>query len=86
MQVRRAQAIRQVQLAADALAAEECPLTARELDALRAAADERPVSRIARDLGLSEGTTRNYLSAAVTKLGVGNRDAAVGKARDMGWL
>jgi two-component system response regulator DesR len=92
---RLAQVIRQVhagaryidpELAADALAAEECPLTARELDALRAAADGRPVSRIARELGLSEGTTRNHLSAAVTKLGVGNRHAAVGKARDMGWL
>ena len=32
------------------------------------------------------GHHRNYLSAAVTKLGVGNRHAAVGKARDMGWM
>lgn len=74
------------QLAADALAAEECPLTPRELDALRAAADGSPVSRIARALGLSEGTVRNYLSAAVTKLGVDNRHAAVRAARELGWL
>ncbi|MFG2003175.1 response regulator [Spirillospora sp. NPDC048911] len=73
-------------LAADALAAEECPLTPRELDTLRAAADGVPVSRIARSLGLSEGTVRNYLSAAVTKLGVDNRHAAVRAARDLGWL
>jgi len=74
------------QLAADALAAEECPLTPRELDTLRAAADGAPVSRIARALGLSEGTVRNYLSAAVTKLGVDNRHAAVQAARHQGWL
>jgi len=74
------------QLAADALAAEECPLTPRELDTLRAAADGAPISRIARSLGLSEGTVRNYLSAAVTKLGVDNRHAAVRAARDLGWL
>ena len=92
---RLAQVIRQVyegtryidpQLAADALAAEECPLTPRELETLRAAADGSPVSRIARGLGLSEGTVRNYLSAAVTKLGVDNRHAAVKAARDLGWL
>lgn len=92
---RLAQVVRQVhegtryidpQLAADALAADECPLTPRELDALRAAADGSPVSRIARGLGLSEGTVRNYLSAAVTKLGAANRHAAVQTARDLGWL
>jgi two-component system, NarL family, response regulator DesR len=74
------------QLAADALAAEECPLTPRELDTLRAAADGAPVSKIARGLGLSEGTVRNYLSAAVTKLHADNRHAAVKAARDLGWL
>jgi two-component system response regulator DesR len=74
------------QLAADALGAEECPLTPRELDALRAASDGSPVSRIARTLGLSEGTVRNYLSAAVTKLGTDNRHTAVQAARDLGWL
>ena len=74
------------QLAADALAAEECPLTPRELDTLRAAADGAPVSRIARGLGLSEGTVRNYLSAAVTKLGADNHHAAARIARDRGWL
>jgi two-component system, NarL family, response regulator DesR len=92
---RLAQVIKQVydgaryidpQLAADALGAEECPLTPRELDALRAASDGSPVSRIARTLGLSEGTVRNYLSAAVTKLGTDNRHTAVQAAREFGWL
>jgi two-component system response regulator DesR len=57
-----------------------------ELDTLRAAAGGAPVSRIARDLGLSEGTVRNYLSAAVTKLGADNRHAAARTAHDLGWL
>lgn len=92
---RLAEVIRQVaggaryidpQLAADALAAEECPLTPRELDALRAAADGSPISKIARSMGLSEGTVRNYLSSAVTKLGADNRHAAVRAARDRGWI
>ncbi|WP_188192706.1 response regulator transcription factor [Nonomuraea sp. SYSU D8015] len=74
------------ELAADALTMEECPLTPRELDTLRAASGGAPVSRIARELSLSEGTVRNYLSSAVTKLAVENRHAAVRRARDMGWL
>ncbi|MGI5491278.1 response regulator [Microtetraspora malaysiensis] len=74
------------ELAADALSMRECPLTPREVDALRAAATGVPVSRMARELGLSEGTVRNYLSSAVTKLAVENRHAAVRRARDMGWL
>ncbi|REE95448.1 LuxR family two component transcriptional regulator [Thermomonospora umbrina] len=74
------------QLAADALAAEECPLTPRELDALRAAADGSPISRIARSLGLSEGTVRNYLSSTVIKLSADNRHSAVRVARDRGWI
>ncbi|RJL34408.1 response regulator transcription factor [Bailinhaonella thermotolerans] len=73
-------------LAADALTMRECPLTPRELDTLRAAAGGAPVSRIARELHLSEGTVRNYLSSAVTKLEAENRHAAVRRARDMGWL
>ncbi|MGW0478705.1 response regulator [Nonomuraea sp. NPDC003214] len=74
------------ELAADALSSQECPLTPRELDTLRAASGGAPVSRIARELSLSEGTVRNYLSSAVTKLAVENRHAAVRRARDLGWL
>ncbi|GAA4520232.1 MULTISPECIES: response regulator transcription factor [Nonomuraea] len=74
------------ELAADALSIRECPLTPRELDTLRAAAGGAPMSRIARQLSLSEGTVRNYLSSAVTKLAVADRHAAVRRARDMGRL
>ena len=39
------------------------------------------VSEIAARLHLSEGTVRNYLSAAATKLGAANRHEAVHRAR-----
>jgi two-component system response regulator DesR len=73
-------------LVADAMFAGECPLAARELEILRLAEDGRPLSGIAKTLSLQEGTVRNYMSAAITKLGVDNRMSAVRHARNMGWL
>jgi two-component system response regulator DesR len=60
-------------LAADALTAQPCPLTPRELDVLRAARPDVPVTAIARRVHLSQGTVRNHLAAIVTKLGVPGR-------------
>jgi two-component system response regulator DesR len=37
-------------------------------------------------LHLSEGTVRNYLSAAIRKLGARNRAEALGIAEAKGWL
>jgi len=37
-------------------------------------------------LFLSEGTVRNYLSAAISKLGAANRVEAARLAREEGWL
>ncbi|SEK89482.1 two-component system, NarL family, response regulator DesR [Streptacidiphilus jiangxiensis] len=74
------------EIAADAMFIGECPLGPRELEILRLAEDGRPLASIAHDLALSEGTVRNYMSAAVTKLGVGNRAGAVRYAQSMGWL
>ncbi|MCA2213502.1 response regulator transcription factor [Jidongwangia harbinensis] len=73
-------------LAADALSLPECPLSPRELDVLRHADPDVPVSMVARRLHLSPGTVRNHLTAIVTKLGVHNRAEAVARARDHGWL
>jgi two-component system, NarL family, response regulator DesR len=73
-------------LAADALTAPECPLTARELEVLRLAQDGTPVAVIARHTHLSKGTVRNYLAAAVTKLGVTSRTEAIRTAHHNGWL
>ncbi|GGM62807.1 DNA-binding response regulator [Dactylosporangium sucinum] len=73
-------------LAAAALAAGPDPLTDRERDVLREAADGSTVADIAARLHLSESTVRNYLSAAITKTGTRNRIEAVGVAQSNGWL
>jgi two-component system response regulator DesR len=73
-------------LAADALSLPECPLTARELDVLRAAEAGVPVPMMARRLHLSPGTVRNHLTAIAAKLNVPGRAEAVATARDHGWL
>ncbi|WP_433280033.1 response regulator transcription factor [Pseudonocardia xinjiangensis] len=62
------------------------PMTDRERDVLRLAAEGLPNSDIAAHLHLAEGTVRNYLSTAITKLGVRNRIEAARVARDRGWL
>jgi two-component system response regulator DesR len=41
---------------------------------------------IANELSLSEGTVRNYLSEAISKLGAANRTEAARIARAKGWL
>ncbi|BAK34606.1 two-component system response regulator [Microlunatus phosphovorus NM-1] len=74
------------QLAAEAIGAGDSPLTARETDVLALAADGSPVEEIAAHASLSVGTVRNYLSSAVTKLGVTNRHEAARLARDRGWI
>lgn len=73
-------------LAAAALADGADPLTARERDVLRAAADGAVNSEIAVTLHLSEGTVRNYLSMAIQKTRARNRSEAVRIAREKGWL
>ncbi|MEW2519408.1 response regulator transcription factor [Actinacidiphila alni] len=73
-------------LAAAALADGADPLTGREREVLRAAADGSVNAEIARRLLLSEGTVRNYLSTAIQKTGARNRAEAVRIAREKGWL
>ncbi|MCX6467389.1 MAG: response regulator transcription factor [Pseudonocardiales bacterium] len=86
--VRRAHAGERVVDPALAVAAWDAadPMTARERDVLRLAADGVPNTEIAARLHLAEGTVRNYLSTAITKLGVRNRIEAARVARDRGWL
>jgi two-component system, NarL family, response regulator DesR len=73
-------------LAAEALTARPCPLTPRELDVLRAAGLDTPVTAVARRVQLSQGTVRNHLAAIATKLGVPSRAEAYRTALDEGWL
>lgn len=56
------------ELAADSLSAGASPLTERESEVLRAAALGGSTATIAARVFLSEGTVRNYLSAAMGKL------------------
>lgn len=62
------------------------PLTDRERQVLRLAADGLNGPEIAEQLRLSEGTVRNYLSEAISKLGARNRVEAARVAREKGWL
>jgi two-component system, NarL family, response regulator DesR len=74
------------ELAAAALAIGATPLSAREADVLREAADGATVAEIARRLFLSEGTVRNYLSSAIGKTGARTRVEAARVAQEKGWL
>jgi two-component system, NarL family, response regulator DesR len=62
------------------------PLTDRERQVVRLAGEGVAGSEIAEKLGLSEGTVRNYLSEAISKLGASNRVEAARIARAKGWL
>jgi DNA-binding NarL/FixJ family response regulator len=59
-----------------AAAVEECPLTSRELEILRLAAQGMTNSRIARELWVTEQTVKFHLSNTYRKLGVANRTEA----------
>ncbi|GEL17749.1 helix-turn-helix transcriptional regulator [Pseudonocardia asaccharolytica DSM 44247 = NBRC 16224] len=61
-------------------------LAPRELDALRLAAVGASNAEIAHELGLSPQTIKAYLRAAMRKLNVHNRTAAVHTARESGLL
>ena len=73
-------------LAAEAWTADEDPLSDRERQILQRAGDGRSSAEIATELRLSEGTVRNYLSEAISKLGAANRIDAARIARSRGWL
>ena len=66
----------------------ECadPLNDRERQVLRLAGEGMASADIAKQLFLSEGTVRNYLSEAIGKLGAANRIEAARMARRKGWL
>jgi two-component system response regulator DesR len=73
------------ELAAEAWG-EPDPLTDRERQVLRLAGDGKTTGDIASEIGLSEGTVRNYLSESISKLGAANRVDAARIARSKGWL
>jgi two-component system response regulator DesR len=73
-------------LAVSTLREGDDPLTPRERDVLLAAREQPTIAEIARHVHLSEGTVRNYLSAAIQKLGARNRAEAIATAEEKGWL
>jgi DNA-binding CsgD family transcriptional regulator len=66
--------------------AEPCPLSVRELDALRGLAEGKVYKQIAQELRLSVSTIRTHLHNVYRKIGAVDRAQAVLIARDRGWL
>lgn len=62
------------------------PLTERESQVLGLIADGRTTKEIAGELYLTPGTVRNYISAILDKLGVGNRIEAISRFKEKGWF
>lgn len=62
------------------------PLSKKEMSALKLASEGLETQDIARSLFLSEGTVRNYLSEAISKLDATNRLDAARIAKQKGWL
>jgi len=73
-------------LAAVLFLKEDNPLTERETDVLRLSKSGLSTKEIAKQLFLTEGTVRNYLSIAIQKLGVETRQQATEKANERGWI
>ena len=73
------------ELAAEAWG-EADPLTDRERQVLRLTSEGRSGPDIAEELHLAEGTVRNYLSEAISKVGGRNRVDAARIAKVKGWL
>ncbi|WP_354643033.1 response regulator transcription factor [Kitasatospora camelliae] len=74
------------QLAMSAWDAPRNPLSPRELEVLRLAAQGADAAEIAGCLYLSKGTVQNYLTAIVAKLNARNRVDAIRIAEEAGWI
>ncbi|AZS13176.1 response regulator transcription factor [Paenibacillus lutimineralis] len=64
----------------------ENPLTAREINILKLAAQGGSAADIAKSMHLSYGTVRNYISEIINKLEAKNRMEAVRIAEEKGWI
>jgi putative nucleotidyltransferase with HDIG domain len=67
-------------------ASDPCPLSAREIDALRGLAEGKVYKQIAQELTLSVSTIRTHLHNVYRKIGAVDRAQAVLIARDKGWI
>ena len=67
-------------------AADPCPLSVREVDALMGLAEGKVYKQIAHELSLSVSTIRTHLHNVYRKIGAVDRAQAVLIARDRGWI
>ena len=65
---------------------EPCPLSRREIDALRGLARGKVYKEIAAEMGLSASTVRTHLHNVYGKIGAADRAQAVLVARERGWI
>ena len=73
-------------LAVDALTKGQSPLSAREVEVLRAFESGGTVEDVASELMLSAGTVRTYVSSAMDKTHARTRAEALKVATENGWL
>lgn len=73
-------------LAVDALTKGQSPLSAREVEVLRAFESGGTAEDVASELMLSAGTVRNYVSSAMDKTHARTRAEALKVATENGWL
>jgi len=85
-QIARGEPVLDIKLALTVLTAEHNPLTDRERQVLRRAAEGPSAKDIAAELFLSTGTVRNYLSSSISKIGARTRIEAIRIAHDSGWI
>ncbi|RST72527.1 response regulator transcription factor [Siminovitchia acidinfaciens] len=64
----------------------ENPLTERETEVLSLVAEGKTTKEIAKELYLTPGTIRNYISSILEKLNVGNRIEAISRFKEKGWF
>ncbi|WP_082232207.1 response regulator transcription factor [Halobacillus massiliensis] len=70
----------------DVAFAEENPLTEREKQVIQLMADGKTTKEISKQLYITTGTVRNYISVILDKLEVSNRIEAISRFRDKGWF
>lgn len=62
------------------------PLTKREIQVIELLAEGKDTKDIAKELLITTGTVRNYISIILDKLEVSNRIEAVSRFREQGWF
>lgn len=65
---------------------DENPLTERESQVMELIAEGRSTKEIAKELFITTGTVRNYISTILDKLEVGNRIEAISRFKEKGWF